>query len=248
LAIGVERYPGLGNTCGPDGMQSCDLRFTGADARRLADAAIARLAPMHSRVIKRVLVNGSDDNDAPTAGNILDAIALLRDTSESDTVLLFIAGHGVNDGASYRFLPTDAERADGSFRGRTVVSWQLLQEVLERAKGRRILFLDTCHSGNAYNQKLGNSAYHANIIAYTSARSDQEALEDAQLGHGIFTYAVVEGLEGKGAMTVAGELTTKGLAEYVIKRVDKLAKDMRGKQEPQYLKGRDAEDYLLARQ
>jgi len=55
-------------------------------------------------------------------------------------------------------------------------------------QGRRLLFVDTCHSGNAYNQQLGNVTYHANIIAYTSARFDQEALEDPVLGHGLFTY------------------------------------------------------------
>ena len=70
-------------------------------------------------------------------------------------------------------------------------------KAVEAAKGRRLLFVDTCHSGNAYNQRLGNAAYHANIIAYTAARFDQEALEDSTLGHGLFTYAVVEGLEGK---------------------------------------------------
>jgi hypothetical protein len=77
LAIGVERYPGLGNTCGPDGTKRCDLRFTGADARKLADAAAARLGPIHSKMIKRVLINGAGDKDAPTAVNILDAMDLL---------------------------------------------------------------------------------------------------------------------------------------------------------------------------
>jgi hypothetical protein len=67
------------------------------------------------------------------------------------------------------------------------------------------------------------------------------------LGHGLFTYAVVEGLEGKG-LAAKRELSTKELAEYVVKRVDELAKGLRwGEQEPQYYKGRDAEDYVLAR-
>lgn len=54
-----------------------------------------------------------------------------------------------------------------------MIPWQILQEAVETAKGRRILFIDTCHSGNAYNERLGNAAYHANIIAYTAARFDQ---------------------------------------------------------------------------
>jgi uncharacterized caspase-like protein len=156
-------------------------------------------------------------------------------------VIVSIAGHGVNDGANYRFLPTNAEWAGSVLRGSTVMSWQILQEAVETAKGRRVLFVDTCHSGNAYNQRLGNSAYHANIIAYTAARFDQLANESAKLGHGLFTYAVVEGLGAK------RQVSTKDLAEYIVKRVGELAKEIPVEQEPQYFRGRDAEDYVLAR-
>ena len=246
LGIGVDRYPAMGNTCGT-GSQSCDLRFAGADARAWADAE-RRLAAGHAKVVKQVLVNGTDDKDAPTAANINDAIDTLRQSAEdTDTVLLFIAGHGFNDGADYRFLATNAERlGSGALRGSTVVPWQTLQSAMEATKGRRVLFIDTCHSGNAYSPKLGNSAYHANIITFASARFDQEAREDAKLGHGLFTYAVAEGLAGKVELGDKREITTKGLAEYVLKRVDQLAKDMKGSQEPQYFRGRDAEDYVLA--
>jgi WD40 repeat protein len=248
LAIGVDRYPAMGNTCG-DGTENCDLRFAGADARAWADAAERRLGPGHLKVVKQVLVNDMGDKGAPSAANITDAIDAIRDAAEdTDTVLLFIAGHAINDGANYRFLATNAERTrSGALRGSTVVPWQALQGSMEATKGRRVLFLDTCHSGNAYSAKLGNSAYHANIITYASARFDQEALEDAKLGHGLFTYAVAEGLGAMGALSARREITTKGLADFVIKRVDELAKDMNGSQEPQYFRGRDAEDYVLAR-
>jgi uncharacterized caspase-like protein len=239
-----QRVPGLGNACGG---ASCDVRYSVADARKLADAIEKRLGPSHSRVIKRLLVDGGDTKDAPTASNIIDAVELLRQAKETDTVVLFIAGHGRNDGPDYRFLPTNAEVVGDTLRGSTVVPWQVLQSAVEAAKGRHILFVDTCHSDNAYNQRLGNAAYHANIIAYTSARFDQEALEDRVLGHGIFTYAVVEGLDGKRAKAAKREVSTKDLADYVVKRVGELARAMQREQEPQYFKGRDAEDYILAR-
>lgn len=247
LAVGVERYAGLGRTCGPEGDRSCDLRYTGMDARRLAETVEKRLGPGHARVVKRVLVNGIGDQSAPTAANIIDATDMLKQAKETDTIVMFVAGHGVNDGADYRFLATNAERLGDTFRNVTVVPWQFLQGSLEAAKGRRILFVDTCHAGNAYNQKLGNAAYHANIIAYTSARFDQEALENEVLGHGLFTYAVIEGLEGKGELASARAISTKALHDYVVKRVDELARSMKGEQEPQYFRGRDAEDYALAR-
>jgi WD40 repeat protein/uncharacterized caspase-like protein len=247
LAIGVDKYPALGNHCGDDNNASCDLNFSGADARALVEAVERRLGPDHDKVIKRVLINGSAPEDDPTATNILDALDLLKRAQETDTVLLFISGHGSNDGPDYRFLATNAEWVNGYLRGSTVVQWQVLQAAVEGAKGRRILFIDTCHAGNAYNQRLGNSSYHANIIAYMAARFDQEALEDNKLGHGLFTYALVEGLEGKGGFEVKRQISTNELADYVIKRVGELAKAQNKEQRPQYLKGRDAEDYILTR-
>jgi WD40 repeat protein len=247
LAIGVDKYPRLGNTCGTLGDKSCNLTVSGADARSLVAAVEKRLGPAHDKVVKRLLINGAGGKDDPTAVNILDAIDTLKQAEETDTVVLFVAGHGINEGPNYRFLATNAEWAGDALRGSTVVPWQILQEAVEAAKGRRILFIDTCHSGNAYNQRLGNAAYHANIIAYTAARFDQTAKEDDTLGHGLFTYAMVEGLEGKGGIAARRQISTKELADYVIKRVDELAKAQNAEQEPQYFKGRDAEDYVLAR-
>jgi uncharacterized caspase-like protein len=175
----------------------------------------------------------------------MDAVELLRQTKENDTVVLFIAGHGINDGPDYRFVPTDAEWRDGALRGSRVVPWQVLQSAIEAAKGRRLLFVDTCHAGNAYNQRLGNAAYHANIIAYTATRFDQEALEDGRLGHGLFTYAAVEGLEGKGDLGARRQISTRDLASYLVERVGELAKALNRQQEPQYFRGLDADDYLL---
>ena len=246
LAIGVNDYKGLGKGCSG---ASCNLRYSVADVRSLADAIEKRLRPSHARVVKRVLVNGGGAKNAPTAANIIDAVDSLRRAEETDTVVLFIAGHGMNDGPDYRFVPTDAEWTDParqSLRGSKVVPWQVLQSAMEAAKGRRLLFADTCHSGNAYNQRLGNAAYHANIVAYTAARFDQEALEDAKLGHGLFTYAVVEGLQGGGDLSAKRRVSTRELAGYVVRRVGELAKALKGEQEPQYFKGRDADDYVLA--
>jgi hypothetical protein len=54
---------------------------------------------------------------------------------------------------------------DGALRSVTVRPWYPLQEAMEVAKDQRILFIDTCHSGNAYDRWLGNAACHPNIVA-----------------------------------------------------------------------------------
>jgi hypothetical protein len=82
---------------------------------------------------------------------------------------------------------------------------QGIEEAVDGAKGRRLLFIDTCHSAGAYNERLGNAAYYANILAYSSARWDQEALEIEVFKHGLFTEALVEGLAGAADANKAGQ-------------------------------------------
>ena len=240
LAIGVDKYPGLPGS---------DLSFAGADAKAFTEAMEKRAGSLHQKVVKRMLVNGGNPDDAPTAANIADALQVLRKANETDTVMLFVAGHGVNDGLNYRFVPTDAKWTDeGELRASTVVPWHAFQEAVEGAKGARLMFLDTCHSANAYNPRLLNESVHANILVYTSTRWDQLANETSALGggHGLFTLALVEGVLGK-AKTGAGEVRTDTLRDYVRERVKTLVAQLKqSEQEPQFYRGRDAENYLLA--
>ncbi len=240
LAIGVDEYPHLpGN----------DLRYAGADAKAFAGAMEKDAGPLHEKVVKRVLVNGAGPGDAPTARNIQDALGMLRRAGETDTVMLFVSGHGKNEGPNYRFIPTDAAWDEGGYlRQSSVVPWYAFQEALIGAGGRRILFLDTCHSGNAFNARLLSDSYEANIVVYSSARGDQTALEDDKLGggHGLFTYALVEGVNG-GARDASGEVRAEGLRDFLRAQVTALAAKHNRAQEPQYFRARDAGNYVLAR-
>ena len=38
--------------------------------------------------------------------------------------------------------------------GEGVVAWRMIRDALTKAAGRRLIFLDTCHAGNAYNDGL----------------------------------------------------------------------------------------------
>ena len=238
LAIGVDDYPNLPGS---------DLRFSGADAMAFAAAMKQHVGSQYERVVSRVLVNGASAGDVPTAANILNALGMLRQTRETDTVVVFVAGHGVNEGPNYRFLPTDAAKhSTEGFLSASVIPWYAFQEAIESAKGRRILFLDTCHAGNSYNQRLSNDSYETNVIVYSAARWDQEALERLDLGHGLFTYAVVEGIAGKAAKRDSGrQITTMALRDFLVERVADLASKLGHQQEPQYFRGRDAPDYVL---
>ena len=46
-----------------------------------------------------------------------------------------------------------------------------LKEAMERAKGRRLLFVDTCHAGNAYNVRLEKDSVDAHIAVISATGS-----------------------------------------------------------------------------
>jgi uncharacterized caspase-like protein len=119
---------------------------------------------------------------APTAGNVRSALSRVRNlATQTDTLVVFVAGHGVNDGIDYLFLPTDAARQGAGYDGNTVVPWGDLERTVFGTKGERYLFVDMCHSAGAYNAKLGNDAFHNDVTGFTATGPDEQALEYKQL-------------------------------------------------------------------
>jgi hypothetical protein len=161
-----------------------NLGFIGADVCAMVAAAEQHLGPAHTMIVERVLVIGARAKDAPTAS---DAIDLLTQVQETDTVLLFIVGHGFNDGTSCRFLATNAERLGDTFRGTTVVpSYYALQETVDTAKRWRIQFIGTCHSGNAYKPDVHQHGLPTNTIAWRA--STKRCWKTPSVAHAGFVY------------------------------------------------------------
>lgn len=208
VSIGVDAYPNFPGR---------DLRFAGVDAREIHKRLLARAGPLHEAAAGVLLSKGGDA--APTAENIRAALSQLKRAGPRDTVVIFLAGHGINDGADYLFLPTDAALKDKRWQRKSVVDWKLLQEVLQNTQGRRVMLVDTCHSGNAFNARLVKDAADASINVFAATDAETLAQEQSKLGHGVFTHAVLQGLDGD-ADQVADRLVQMGeLRDFVTKRV-----------------------------
>lgn len=243
VAIGVDRYPDMPPVCGPSGKKQCDLSYAGADAKRFAQTARDRMGPLHERTVSRILVNGSEA--IPTRANIEDAMDVLRQATENDTVVIFIAGHGVNDTRDgYLFLPTDVRAGEGGFASSSVIPWTTLEGFVHRARGRRILFIDTCRSANAYNARLIKDASEGEIVVYSATNGQQDAREESTLGHGVFTHAVVSGLEGKALRGQRKVVRTVDLGAFLDEEVRELTK---GRQTPDFYKKPGGENFILVR-
>ena len=196
LAVGVDRYPGLPQQCsGPGG--SCDLRFAGRDADGFMTTAEKEMAAAHEHVVPIVLANGKGADHEPTKANIEAALKRLEtEAGANDTVAFFFAGHGTNRRGSFYFLPTDAADGDDARAG-NFLDWGIVQRAINNVNGRRLLFIDTCHAANSYNQRLLEEARVNRFFAFAAAKGEQSALEEPTLEHGQFTYALIKGLTGE---------------------------------------------------
>jgi WD40 repeat protein len=221
LSVGVDDYSRLG--------QGSALHYAGADARLIIDTLTQKAGPLHTEVKSKLLVSGGDT--PPTKVNIEDALDLFRETQPEDTVILFLAGHGVNEGADYLFMPEDAEKLDNDhWRPSSVVRWHVLQHALQEAHGNRIMFVDTCHARGAFSPRLVKDAFDANIVVFSATDQDSLAQERSDLGHGVFSYALSEGLKGA-AITKRGGVSLFQLGEFVSEEVKRLTND---EQEPTF--------------
>jgi WD40 repeat protein len=220
VAVGVDKYTKLGSRY--------SLRYAGADARLMMDTLTKKAGPLHTEVISKLLV--SDGDIPPTKANIEDALAVFRDARPEDTAILFLASHGVNDGPNYLMIPEDAEFAGGDrWRPSSVVKWSVLQQALQDAQGSRIMFVDTCHSSGAYSSRLVKDAADASIVVFSATDKDTEAQETNDLGHGVFTYAVSQGINGGADFGKRGLVNVLTLGAYVADEVKRMTND---EQEP----------------
>ena len=246
LAVGVDKYPNMPQVCGPDKNQQCDLRYAGADAKSFAETIEKQMGGQHQHVVKRVLFNGAGGTLEPTRENIENAFDMLLEARENDTVAVFIAGHGYNDPRSgYQFLPSNVRPGEsGNWASSTIIKWSALETSIQAAKGRRLLFVDTCRSGSAYNARLIKDASDGGIVAFSATNMQQDALELPNLGHGVFTSVLVKGLKGAADVANEREVRVFDLGAYVEREVRKMT---HGRQTPDFYKKPGAENFVLVR-
>jgi uncharacterized caspase-like protein len=246
IAVGVDRYPNMEPKCGPKQDRTCDLSYAGADAKAFAETIEGQMGRQHQHVVKRVLFNGAGGNLEPTRENIENVFDMLLEAKDNDTVAVFIAGHGYNDPRSgYQFLPTNVRAGgSGNWASSSIIKWTTLETAIQAAKGRRLLFVDTCRSGSAYNARLIKDASDGGIVAFSATNMQQDALELPSLGHGVFTSVLVKGLRGAADIAQEREVRVFDLGAFLEREVRKLTN---GRQTPDFYKKPGAENFVLVR-
>ena len=210
ISIGVDDYPNL----------DANLNYAGADAKAFFDVMLKRTKNMFKSHETLILTNRH--GKIPNKRNVEAALHLFKKATPKDTVALFVAGHGINLGQDYYFLPTNTDYKNNDIDPATAVNWKILQNALDRSQGRRILFLDTCHSGAAFNPRLIKDASDSSIVVFSSTDAETLAQERVELGHGVFTYTLVAGIDGAADLRKDGIVKVKELDSFLSDEVERI--------------------------
>jgi tetratricopeptide (TPR) repeat protein len=224
VVVGISRYPKLESR-----MQ---LHFAERDAQAIYSILISPEGGNFKAENVRLLINEKATLAAirREIDNWLPATA-----RPDDRVLIYFAGHGFLIGGRGYLAPSDF---DISRPTETGFPMDELGSVIggKIQAHSKILFTDACHSGAIapedsarLNQKLTN--LEKSLFSLTASRAGELSFEDPDLrgGHGVFTYYVVEGMEGTADTSGDGVVTADELAEYVHTQVREYTK---GQQNP----------------
>ena len=195
------------------------------------------------------------DHDA-TSSNMKRGLLWLKSQATSrDLSVVFAAGHGTTDAKGrFWFLTSDADPDNLLV---SAVSKSDIADILFDLPGKKILFLDACHSGAALEAgrrglertdigKALNDFTQAEdgVVAYAAATGREFSFEREAWGHGAFTEALIEGVgQGKADLFHTGAVTTATLDAYVVNRVKELTG---GQQHPVMTRPTIVPDFPLA--
>jgi uncharacterized caspase-like protein len=228
------------------------LRYAVADAEAIYETLIGAAGFRKEHVL--LLTDRTERK--PTLKNIKWALGtfLARSARKDDTVLIFFAGHGApetdprgleRDGLAKYLIPSDAE-ADDLYS--SALPMDELQTVFGRIEAERVVaFLDACYSGAAGGRTFSSQRTRAGGVddlflerltrskgraIITASRPAEVSIELPELGHGIFSYYLVDGLKGAADLNHDGIISLQELYEYLEQQVTAKSRSVGGNQHP----------------
>ncbi len=241
LAIGANRFTDL------PADRDADLLYAGRDAEMVVKTLREGGAGLFRNVYTKLLNDRQETK--PTKQEIIESLSFITQAGPEDTVVVFLASHGFSDAAgNYYFLPRDAKVADldnvllgkdSTGKASSLVSWQEFFEVIRRTAGRRLLIVDTCEAKNmagtfdAHSLKKRSAASLFALLV--AAQGNEKSQEYPNKRHGLFTYALLEGLKGEADKDHDQRISLEEAFAFAVPMVEQLRNKQEGLQTPDLL-------------
>ncbi|HLK63527.1 MAG TPA: polysaccharide deacetylase family protein [Bryobacteraceae bacterium] len=210
------------------------LRYAVNDANGIEDVLVNRFGFQRDHI--RKLVNG--DATRQRIMQVLgDELSDSRKVQREDRVFFFFAGHGatrtLEDGRQIGFIvPVDADKENYYS---TAISMTALREAADLIPAKHVYFvMDSCYSGLAMTRGVNEFSKDRSYIEEVTRRAarqiltaggaEQQVADDGPNGHSVFTWALLQGLEGQADLDGNGVITASELGAYVSPIVSSFAK------------------------
>ena len=212
------------------------LNYALADATAFKDELEKDAKTVLSNVKTYFVTDGEADKNG-----ISNAFAAVKQNSKPQDVFIFYyAGHGViGDDKEFYLVPndvTDLKNVQAELVQKGIAAKVLQQYAIDIQAQKQLFILDACQSGGAFEAMLTNDGNQQKSIAVVArstgthwmaaSGSQQFAQEFSQLGHGAFTYVLLQALQGAGATDKL--VTVNGLKSFLQLNVPALMKKYNG--------------------
>ena len=217
LSVGINKYkePSVPN-----------LKYARSDAETMVELFKKQEGILYEKVETKLLLD-----EQATRENIVNArYEFLDNASAVDTIVIFFAGHGVRDvKGNYYFLCYDATFDKPAIRG--LGYDEIKTKLISGLPSKQVLLLfDSCHSGaigrgDVIAEEIRSALegfLKEGVIVISAATAMGYAIEKE--GHGIFTYAIKEGLKNsKADRNNDKKISAKELYFYIASETIKLS-------------------------
>jgi hypothetical protein len=221
-----------------------NLNYAQADAD-----GVAHMISEKSNSLFQEIIPFQIRNDNAIKQNILAVMEEIKGKSlEQDMLVLYYAGHGVmsqgvDRDKDFFIVPHDVTQLYGKDdllfeKGISANELKVFAQQINAQK--QVFILDACQSSGALEalESMNRGAAEEKAIAQlarstgtfwiTSTGTEQFASEFDKLGHGIFTYALLEGIQGAADTNGDQRLTIRELSTYIENKVPELSEQLKG--------------------
>ncbi len=226
IVVGINQYQN----------KSMVLNYALADATAFKD----ELEKDAKSIIANIKTYFVTDNAATKTG-ITNAFKQVQETAKPQDVFVFYyAGHGViGKDKEFYLVPNDVsdlKNAQAELESKGMPAKLMQKYAIDIPAQKQLFILDACQSAGAFNEMLSADGDQQKSIAVVSrstgthwmaaSGAQQYANEFSQLGHGAFTYVLLEALKGSAAADKM--ITVNGLKNYLQQEVPELMKKYSG--------------------
>ncbi len=226
VVVGINKYQN----------PSMSLNYALADAT----AFKTELEKDARTVISQVSTSFVTDESANKDG-IVNAFKQIQQVAKpKDLFVFYYAGHGViGKDREFYLVPNDVsdlKNVQDELEKKGIPSKLLQQYAIDIAAQKQLFILDACQSAGAFESLMssdGNQQKSIAVVARSTGThwmaasgAQQFANEFSQLGHGAFTYVLLEALKGSAATNKM--ITVNGLKNYLQQEVPELMKKYSG--------------------